>query len=82
MKRVFLDLEIFNKALEAWMAETYPEKTPSSGNGRAARVGKKAYERFEFWLFNQGAIIYRINRRECLGFENPALAVVFKLRYG
>ena len=47
---------------------------------RVARRGFIA-QKFETWLFQQGAIVQRINKKCYLQFTDPEEALVFRLRY-
>jgi hypothetical protein len=72
--------ELLNKVWQSWNIQNNFEVVYQSQYNRVARRGYNA-QKFENWLFTQGAIVQRINKKCYLQFTDPEEALVFRLKY-
>ena len=71
---------LLDKIWVEWHIRTFTDILYHTRYNRVSRRGYNA-QKFENWLFAQGAIVQRINKRCYLQFTDEEEALVFRLRY-
>ena len=77
---ITLPPELLNKIWQEWHIENGISAPYASQYNRVSRRSFNAQE-FENWLFKQGAVVQRANKKCYLQFTDKEEALVFRLRY-
>ena len=77
---ITLSEEFLNKVWADWHNNNFTGNVYNTQYGRVSRRGFIA-QKFENWLFKEGAMVQRINKKCYLQFTDPEEALVFRLKY-
>jgi hypothetical protein len=75
-----LDEKFLNKVWTQWNINRLAEMPYTQMYNRVARRGSIP-QKFETWLFTEGAIVCRLNKKCFLHFTDSETALAFKLRH-